>query len=398
MLLDSAARNLARTMPGPVRDWIVGHRETDLPPVRIDPGLVAKWWVDEYLLQTEIAMGRMRMPTTDFRRRLRDELDDALDLFAARGWIADPRAYHLDPPIPTAGEIERTERHHRGIAYERLRYPSHYEPHADEPGRDRWLGYHRNATAHAYVLRHPGPARPWIVCQNGYRTGFPATDFPTFAVERLHHRLGLNVAVAVAPLHGPRREGASGDRVLFSGAMNMVHLGAQAAWDLRRLLAWIREDQAAPAVGTWGISLGGYIVSLVAALDGDQSCVIAGVPEPDLVRGMRRNVEGMLPPFYEQWGLSWSALERVTSVASPLAMAPLVAHDRRYVFAGLVDRWVRPGNVRSLIDHWEDPHVCWYAGSHLSFAREPEVRRFVAEALSRLTSDADALGSRAASQ
>jgi hypothetical protein len=385
MLMDMAARRLAATMPTPLREWIVGHREADLPSVRVDPAIVAKWWIDEWALQTEIAVNRSRLPTPDFRRRLRDELGEALDLYARRGWIADPRSFHLDPPTPSAGEVDIASRRYRGVTFERVRLPSGYEPHEDEPGRDRWLGYTRNATAYAYLLRHPGPARPWIVCQNGYRTGFPATDFPTFAVERLHHRLGLNVAVAVAPLHGPRREGASGDRVLFSGAMNMVHVGAQAAWDLRRLLAWLRAEQGAPAVGTWGISLGGYIVSLVAALDGDQACVIAGVPEPDLVRGMRRNVEGMLPPFYEQWGLSWSALERVTSVASPLTMPPLVPHDRRYVFAGLVDRWVRPGNVVSLVEHWEHPHVCWYPGSHLSFGHESSVRRFVDDALARLT-------------
>lgn len=384
MLFDTVARQVGRTMPPPVREWVRGHREDDLPSPEVRPSTIAKWWIDEYLLQQEIAMSRMRLPSTDFRRRLRDELGEGLDLFSERGWLRDPASYHRTPPTPTADEVTITDRRDMGVRYERLRMPSRYVPHADEPGRDRWLSYSRNATATAYLLRHPGPPRPWIVCQNGYRTGFPFTDFATFGVKRLHRGLGLNVAVNVAPLHGPRREGMSGDRVMFSGAMNLVHLGAQAAWDLRRLLAWIRTDQGAPKVGTWGISLGGMIVALTAALDGDQACVIAGVPEPDLARGMRRNVEGMLPPFYEQWGLSWNSLERVTSVVSPLALDPLVPADNRYIFAGLVDRWVRPGNVAALVEHWGDPHVCWYPGSHLSFGREPTVRAFVDGALTHL--------------
>ena len=68
-------------------------------------------------------------------------------------------------------------------------------------------------------------------------------------------------------------------------------------------------------------------------------------------------------------------------MVSPLAMEPLIDHDRRFIFAGLVDRWVRPGNVRALWEHWGQPSICWYEGSHLSFPFEPEVRHYVGSAL-----------------
>jgi len=68
-------------------------------------------------------------------------------------------------------------------------------------------------------------------------------------------------------------------------------------------------------------------------------------------------------------------------VVSPLYVDPLIDKDRLFIFAGLVDRWVRPGNVRSLWDHWDQPEICWYEGGHLSFAIEPSVRRFVRDAL-----------------
>lgn len=383
MMTDMFVRSLGAAVPGPVREWVAGHREPDLPDVEVSPQLIAKWLLDETLLQTEVARGRMRLPSTDFRRRLRGELEDGLDLFADQGWLTDPRSYHVAPPPPS--NVQRVDKWHGGLRHERVRWASDYEPHADEPGRDRWLDYSRNRTAEVRLLQHDGAPRPWIICQNGYRTGVPAIDFPTFDVWRLHNELGLNVAVNVAPMHGSRREGLSGDRVLFSGAMNIVHLGAQAVWDVRRLAAWLRTEHDAPSVGLWGISLGGFIVSLTASLESDIDLVIAGVPEPDLIRGMRRNVEGLLPPFYEQWGLSWTALERVTRVVSPLEIDPLVPHDRRFIFAGLVDRWVRPGNVRALWTHWDEPAICWYPGSHLSFGREPEVQLFVDEALGLLS-------------
>ncbi len=364
---------------GSTRDWIIGHRQRDLPTPRLTPGLAAKWLVDEWALQLESANSRLRAPTVTFRRRLRDELGDGVEMFNSRGWVDDPRSYHQDPPPLRRPRL--TRRSAGGLEYEHLVVRSGYTPHTGEPGRERWLDYERNRDAHAWVLRHPGPPRPWLICINGYRTGTPCVDFATFDARRLHRDLGLNLAFPVSPLHGPRAEGTSGDRVLFGGAMNTVHTAAQAIWDIRRLKSWICDALEAPAVGAWGISLGGYFTSLLACFEGDLACAIAGVPEADLVRGMRRNVEPLLPPFYEQWGLSWRSLERVNRAVSPLAMDPVVPKESLYIFGGLVDRWVRPGNVHALWEHWDRPEICWYEGSHLSFPFEPTVRAFVARSL-----------------
>ena len=202
------------------------------------------------------------------------------------------------------------------------------------------------------MLRHDGEPRPWIVCVNGYRTGEPLVDLATFRAGHLHRHLGLNVAILVQPLHGPRSAGgSSGDRVLYGGAMNLVHTAAQAAWDTRRLLSWVRGAQQAPAAGLQGISLGGLVTGLVACLDGDLACAIAGIPESDIVRGLRRTVEPLLPPFYEQWGLSWTPSERVARVATPLTMEPLVPRETA---ASSTPAWPTAGS---------GPATSWRCGS-----------------------------------
>jgi hypothetical protein len=372
---------LAEELIGQTKDWFVGHREKELPSVRPTPDVIGKWMFDEWALQLELANNRLRWPTVDFRRRLRSELGDGVEMFNERGWVDDPRSYHDDPPPLHNPVIE--EQGLGRLRFEHLTFESGYAPHAGEPGSERWLEYEENATAHAWVLRHPGPPRPWLICINGYRTGSPLTDFGSFNARRLHRVFGLNLAFPVQPLHGPRAAGASGDRVIFAGAMNTVHTAAQALWDIRRLKSWIADIEKAPSVGVSGLSLGGYLTALLVCFEDDLACAIAGIPESDLVRGMRRNVEPLLPPFYEQWGLSWRSLERVNRVVSPLAMEPKLGPDRLFIFAGLVDRWVRPGNVKSLWEQWGRPEICWYPGGHLSFPIEPSVRSFVDGALER---------------
>ena len=95
-------------MWGQSRDWVIGHRERDLPRPRVTPGLAAKWLVDEWALQVEVAQSRLRWPASDYRRRLRDELGDAVEMFNQRGWVDDPRSYHRDPPPLEAPEIVRS--------------------------------------------------------------------------------------------------------------------------------------------------------------------------------------------------------------------------------------------------------------------------------------------------
>ncbi len=362
-------------------NWARGHSDDELPNPAISPAGLGKWWLDEWSLQTELVQGRLRIPDLTFRRRLREELVDARALFDEQGWIKNPRSYHQDPPATTDMTVKASP--FGSLPLERFRFDSGFEPHADEPGRERWLEYPKVNQAAGWILRHDDyEKRPWIFVVNGYRTGDLRTDLLSFRVKHLYHDLGLNVANVTLPLHGPRALGqASGARVLNSGAMNTVHTIAHGAWDIRRVLVWLRSELGAETIGMSGISLGGYMVSLMSCLDDDLACVVAGVPESDLVRGMRRQVDPMLPPFYEQWGLSWGPLERVFTPVSPLAMQSLVPHDRRYIYAGLLDRWVRPGNVKTLWEHWDRPSIHWYQGSHLSFPFEKSVHRYVDRAL-----------------
>jgi hypothetical protein len=67
-------------------------------------------------------------------------------------------------------------------------------------------------------------------------------------------------------------------------------------------------------------------------------------------------------------------------VVSPLALAPRVAKERRFVFAGNVDQLVPAAQVQALIRHWEEPATTWFAGAHLTFGLHAGVTRQLAEA------------------
>ncbi len=356
-----------------------GEIVSDLPSIGRSPMVAAKVVFDEIFFMSEVLLARFVRGAD--RDRLRAEIAAARAYFAEAGWLADPRGYYPTPPalapraLTSASSFGRTYRH--------LTFASEYEPRPGEPGGERWHARTANRTAHAWLLQHPGPPRPWLVCLHGYRTGSPLTGFFQFSPRWLHETLGVNLALPVLPLHGPRASGWRSGEGLFSGeVLDLVHLKAQAVWDLRRLVAWLRLRDGMP-VGLYGLSLGGGIAALAAGLDPDLACVIAGMPMVDVMGLVERHVPPFIRELAERVGISFDDVGSLLRMVSPLSLAPRVETKRLFIFGGVADRIVPSGQVRALWQHWGEPRIEWHGGTHTSFGIESKVGLLVAEALAR---------------
>jgi hypothetical protein len=357
------------------------HRcPSTVPAPDTGPNLAARAAVNELMMcgliltSWPIAVGTVAV-------RVQREAADAYPLFEEKGWFSDPITYHKDPPPLEEPEIETIEK--RGRKIEQLTFESLYEPHEDEPGRERWLAYKRNPTAWAWILRHPGEQRPWLICVHGIRMGTLNKSLIRFQPEYLHEELGLNLIMPVLPMHGPRDTGGliSGERTLSGDVMDTLHTGAQAMWDLRRLISWLRESEEAPAIGALGHSLGGYAVSLLASVEEDLDCVVAGNPAVDPSHLFWTNSLAVATHSLSAEGIREETLKALLRPVSPLFLEPVVPHERRAIFAGVVDRVVPPVQAHSLWRHWEEPRIGWYQGAHQRFIRAAEGRKVLEETL-----------------
>ncbi len=344
-----------------------------IPSIRLSAEVAA----DEALLASVLPF--LPVPATGDATRINAEMSAARALFEDRGWFEKPASYHsapspLDSPTLSAARV-------RGTDYEKLTFESGYEPHPEEPGRERWLSYRANRTACAWVLRHREANRPWLVCIHGYKMGYATIDLLAFQPDWLHHGLGLNLVVPILPLHGVRKIGRrSGDGFLSGEILDCAHAEAQAMWDIRRILSWIRA-QSESKIGVFGLSLGGYNAALLSALDDDLACAILGIPLVDIPAVMIRHGLQSAIGYSEPENLDTNLMAEIMTVVSPLALEPRLPVERRFVFAAVADRLVPPEQAARLWEHWDRPRVEWYQGAHMTFRAHPNVRLLVEEGL-----------------
>jgi len=308
------------------------------------------------------------------------DLAAAHTVFADRGWLDEPETYHRDPPPPT--DVRAWHGKVLGLGYEHLTFSSGWEPIAAEPGRERWLSHEANRLAHAWVSRAPGDSGSWLIAAHGFGMGrSPFMDLRAFWTPMLH-RMGIHVAVPVMPLHGARASGrVRGEDLMTIDMVDSMHGVAQGVWDTRRLIRWVRATQGATKVGVIGYSFGALVAALVASLEDDLACVIAGIPLVDLPELFRQRSGPHTARLAAEHGVLGDAADEVHRVVSPLAMTCRVPFEGRYLFAGRGDRMSTFEQARRLWLHWERPRLVAYPGSHVGFFFTRPVRDLVAEAL-----------------
>ncbi len=351
------------------------NKPSGLPIARPSIALAAHAFRDEIVL-----LGlRARRPISDVREfeRIDAEVRVALDFYGSRGWLDEPARFFAKPPPLTDVTVRQVKsgRHE----YERIYYDSGYTPREGEPGGERWRSYTANSREYALMLRHKED-RPWIVCVHGTEMGRAAFDLAVFRAWHLHEELGLNVLMPVLPMHGPRGRGLPKGAV-FPGedVMTNVHATAQAVWDIRRLLSWIRSQQPDSPIGIYGISLGGYIASLVASLDDNLTCAVLGVPVADLIELLGGH-SGFSDDDPRR--ATMVLAEPIGRMVSPLSLRPRVAKRGRFIYAGVADRLVHPREqIDRLWKHWGSPEIVWYQGGHTGFLESRPVQDFIDAAL-----------------
>ncbi|MCC7076221.1 MAG: alpha/beta hydrolase [Acidimicrobiia bacterium] len=295
-----------------------------------------------------------------------ESLLERWSFYASPRFASDTSAFFHMPPSPAAVEVSPA-RHilatpERGTVVD-VRFPSTFVP-VNPALRDGYVAGVRNRTVHARWWRHAAGPRPTIVCIHGFQAGSHLINVEFFDVRSLYVD-GYDVALIQLPFHGPRAEFIDGWSYLSLDVAHLAEVIAHSVSDVRALLSHLFES-GVPQAGVKGVSLGGYLAALLAAVDARLAFsipVAAPASLPDLIAD--------LSPFGHVLtlllrGIGWDLddLRRHMACHTPLQYPSRLDSKRHLIVATQDDRLVRPYHAHLLGEHWKGAAVAWRRGSH----------------------------------
>ena len=268
-----------------------------------------------------------------------------------------PKRFQLEPAV-FSYELEPVMNTRR-YTVSKLRFPSPIEtPDAE------------NNVVHAeyFAPLGFGPKRPGVIVLHILGADFPLSRY---MAARLADR-GVAALFVKLPYYGERRpegEGQRARRFLSADIERSVNAMRQAVCDVRRAAIWLagRPDVDRGRIGVAGISLGGIVSSLVAAVDPairEGAFLLAG---GDLASILWEMPEGAA--YRQKWiesGRNKQDLKTLTDPFDPLTYAEGLKGKRLMMIAGKVDEVVPPAATLLLWEAAGRPAIHWCDCGHYS--------------------------------
>jgi len=182
---------------------------------------------------------------------------------------------------------------------------------------------------------------------------------------------GVAALFVQLPYYGKRRPEGQRRRFL-SGDIDRTALAMrQGACDVRRAAAWLRSrPEIDPRrVGVTGISLGGIVSALTAAVDPEidrAAILLAGGGLAEVLWDMPDTEARHFRAAWTASGRTRADLERLIAPFDPLTHAERLRDCRLLFFAGLTDQVMPPRSVRRLWNAAGRPPIHWYDCGHYS--------------------------------
>ena len=314
---------------------------------------------------------------------------DERESYEAAAASGDPLRFFTEPPEvdvrhgPGRGRFFRP----RDGVCETLRFSSPYTPTNPRLAGSRFAS-RRNRVAHALYWRHNDGPRPTIVGLHGFAAD-PFLLNQLFFAMPWFYDIGCDVVLFTMPFHGrraPRGSLFTGQHFFTGGPSHINESFGQTVCDLRALLRHLRQNVGVPRLGITGVSLGGNVASLMAAVEPTLEFAIPNAPVVslgDLLLEWHPIAE-LVQFGLRKLDLTVRDLRRAFAVASPLSYAPVLERDRLMIIAGAADRWASPKQSRLLWDHWGRPDLYWFPGNHVLHLDRGNYLREMARLMNRI--------------
>jgi dienelactone hydrolase len=225
----------------------------------------------------------------------------------------------------------------------------------------------QNNTVHGRLYRCAGrwQERPTAILLHGWNDAIHHyIRLPHMAAQ--FNRNGFNAATLEAPFHFQRRPRQLGawSNFLCPDIFRTVEAVQQEVAEIRAFAEWLRQ-QACPAVGLLGVSLGGWLAGLTVCHDSRFSCAVLLVPVARLDRILEEAT------FCRGIRLAWGGDRVVTGKLNLTEVRPVIPKQNILLIEAVHDLFVRAETMEELWGAWDQPEIWRLRQGHISVLAAP---------------------------
>ncbi|WP_458110456.1 alpha/beta hydrolase family protein [Bacillus sp. PK6-013] len=186
---------------------------------------------------------------------------------------------------------------------------------------------------------------------------------------RMMNDLGWNMYYYSLPYHferEPEYSLYSGELMISAHLNRTVESTRQAVVDLRALIHWIKANKTGPVIIV-GVSLGGWMTNLLAALETEIDIVVSIFYANRLSYAIWNTIPGkFIREELEQYGVTYEDLQTYWEITDPSQAVPKVNKDHILLISAVHDQHVHLEDADKLWESWGKPerhlYNCGHAG------------------------------------
>lgn len=312
----------------------------------------------------------------DFRLNQMSKVN-GLEFYAQKKFMSRPEKFYKAPVDIKYSESMICDKPE--YSYWNISFPSEYIPLYDK-FKPQYDSYLENKTVYGRRYRIKGKEDgPVMVIYHGWSEKDLQMTEQVMPINEFAEA-GVGIVLLSAPYHMSRKPSQAkfhGEFFMSGDVPRTIEAAAQAVFDARCMIKWLREKEGLKVVGMAGGSMGGYLTSLITVTEPDLDFSIAYVPPARLWELMR----GKPIAKYARRGLAASGideemLDSIGAITDPSRFKPKLPKEKILIIAGRADEAVTPDQPLSIWEGWGRPRILWYDGGHTGGAF-PSIRRLM---------------------
>jgi len=248
--------------------------------------------------------------------------------------------------------------------------PNKFEP-MNPYFKEKYWDYHPHKNIKFELWQHDGAARPTYIFMHGYNADGFNINHIIFSAKKLY-RDGFNICFLVLPFHNGKLSLKTSVWNFFDhGPAYSSEVFANAVSNCRSLITYLLEQKVASKIGIGGISLGGFVSSLVLSVDERVESAILLAPvynAPDIFMDWFP-LKGLFTKILGEENINFSEFRHAYALCNALTFKPKMNTQNIVILSGTFDIIAMPKHVRLLGEHWNQCDIYWLDYSHVGMTK-----------------------------